>query len=68
MFFFGLLSELKQSKYAVSQLGQPAVDSFETVSEISLRIIYFDPDPEDFLLKSQIFSPEVCKLRADWPR
>ena len=48
MFFFGLLSELKQSKYAVSQLGQPAVDSFETVSKISLRIIFFDPDPEDF--------------------
>ena len=48
MFFFGLLSELKQSKYAVSQLGQPAIDSFETVSKISLKIIFFDPDPEDF--------------------
>ena len=56
--------QLKQSEYAVAGFynDNPMLKLYlESILES-----YFDPDLETFLLKSQIFSTEVCKLIADW--
>ena len=58
--------QLKQSEYAVAGFYNERQPDVETVSGINFRIIFWPRSGDFFLLKSQIFSTEVCKLIADW--